>query len=91
MPNKRLSFRISSVVHGAGAVGFMENLGEVARGGKTQNEGDLGDGKVGFCQEVFTFLNAAGDQIIDGRNPIFLLESMREVVFVHVCFLGELI
>ena len=79
------------VFHGAGLLGPAEDLGEVAQGRKAQKLGDLGHGKICFCQQVFAFLDPAGDHVIDGGDPILPLEGVGEIIFIDVGLLGQLL
>ena len=77
------------VFHGADILGPAEDLGEIAQGGKAQKLGDLGQGQIRFCQQIFALLDPPGDHIIDGGYPVLPLEGVGEVVFVHVGFLRQ--
>ena len=80
-------FRSSSLVgfpvfRGADPFCVAEALGEVAGGGEAQNRGDLGQGMIRLRQEPFALPDPAGDQVIDGGDPIFPLEGMGHVIFI---------
>ena len=79
-----------AVLHGAHPLLAAEALGEVAQGGKAQDLGDLGQGVVGFGQEEAALLDAAGDEVADGRGVELLAEGMGEVVFIDVHQPGQL-
>ena len=76
--------------HRADTLGFAECLREITQRGETKKLGDLGHGQVGFCQKILAFVNPAGDQIIDRGDPVFPLECMRKIVFIHVSFISKL-
>ena len=77
---------VLAVFHGRNALGFAEDLGEVAQGGEAQELCDLGHGKIGLGQQVLAFFQAAEDQVIDGGDAVFPLEGVGEIVLVHMGF-----
>lgn len=77
------------VLRGAQTFCVAEGLRKIAGGGETQNTGDLGQGKIGFHKKTLALPDAAGDQIADGRYPVFLLEGVGHIVLIDADFFGK--
>ena len=86
-----IDFVLLPIFQGRYVLCAVEDLGKVAEGGETQKLGDLGHGQVCFSQQVFAFLQASGDHIVDRGDAVLLLEGMGKVEFVHVCLFCQLI
>ena len=68
-----------------------ETLGKIAKGGEAQNLGNEGKGVVRFPQKEAAFLDAAGDEVIDGGDPKLPPEGVGQVIFIEVGQLGQLV
>ena len=79
------------VFHGGNFLCSVEDLRKITEGGESQQLCDLGHGQVSFCQQVFAFLQAPGDHIVDRGDAILPFEGMGEVEFVHVRLFCQLI
>ena len=74
---------------GTGSFRLAKTLGKVAGGGKTQDAGNLREGKVCFGQKPFSLPDPAGDHIINGRNSVLPLKGMGHVILIDADFLRK--
>lgn len=75
---------LAAISHGTHSLDPAEALGKIAGRGKAQHARNLREGHTGFCQEVQTLLDPAGQQVIDRRSAVFPAENMDQVVLAHM-------
>lgn len=78
------------IFHGTDQLCSSENLGEITEGGKPQQLGNLGHGKVGFGQQVLALLDSSGDHVVDGGNAVLPFKCMGKIILVHVGIFSQL-
>lgn len=82
---------LAAISHGTHSLDPAEALGKIAGRGKAQHARDLREGHTGFCQEVQTLLDPAGQQVIDRRSAVFPAENMDQVVLAYMGYSSQVI
>ena len=64
------------VFHGADILRPAEDLRKIAQGGKSQKLRDMGQRKIGLCQQIFALFDPPGRHVINGGDTVFPFESV---------------
>lgn len=69
----------------------LKHLGKIAGRRKTAEATDYRKRKICSGKQLLSLLDSPGNQIIDGRNTVFLCKSMNNMIFVGMSNQRQLI